>query len=145
MALLPNVFIPEEAEDASFSVLPAAWYEAEIVKSEMKKTSDKTGQYLALKFRIVENAEVNGEEVKSEGRFVFTNLNLVNKSETAVKIARSDLKAICKAVGFEGELEDTEDLHEIPMMIKLSVKPETSDWPAKNEIKGYKSIKGDDE
>lgn len=141
MALLPNVFVPEEAESMEFEVLPGGWYPAEIVKSELKDTRAKDGsKYIALKFRITEDAEIDGEEVKSEGRFVFTNLNIINKNETAVKIAQSDLKAICEAVGFEGELEDTVDLHDQDMLIKLTVKPETSEWPAKNEIKGYKAI-----
>lgn len=135
MALLPGVFVPEEAEDMQFSVLKGGWYPAEIVKSELKTTRDKDGKYLALQFKILEDAN----DEKSEGRFVFTNLNIVNKNETAVKIAHSDLKAICAAVGHEGELEDSVDLHNIPMMINVKVKPETNDWPAKNEIKGYKA------
>ena len=135
MALLPNVFVPEEAEDMKFTVLKGGWYPAELVKSTLKDTRDKTGKYLEFQFKIIEDAN----DEKSEGRFVFTNLNIVNKNETAVKIAHSDLKAICEAVGFEGELEDTTDLHNIPLQIKLTVKPETPDWPAKNEIKGYKA------
>lgn len=131
MAMLPGVFIPEDAEDSSFDPIPASWYEAEIKKSEIKKTKDGNGQYLSLKFEVIEGDRA--------GRFVFTNLNVVNKSEVAVKIARSDLKKICSAVGHEGELEDSEDLHGIPMQIKVSVKEETSQWPAKNEIKDYKA------
>ena len=135
MALLPSVFVPEETEDMSFPVLKGGWYPAELVKSELKTTNDKTGKYLSFQFKIIEDAN----DEKSEGRFVFTNLNIVNKNETAVKIAHSDLKAICEAVGHEGELEDTVDLHNIPLMIKLSIKPETPQWPAKNEIKGFKA------
>lgn len=135
MALLPNVFIPEEAEDMQFSVLKKGWYPAELVKSELKNTKESGGKYLSFQFKIIEDAN----DEKSEGRFVFTNLNIVNKNETAVKIANSDLKAICTAVGFEGELEDTVDLHNIPLQIFLTVKPETANWPAKNEIKGFKA------
>lgn len=142
MALLPNVFVPEDAESMEFKVLPAGWYNAELVKSELKDTKDKTGKYVALKFRIVEDAEIDGEEVKSEGRFVFTNLNIVNKNETAVKMARSDLKKICAAVNHAGELEDTVDLHNIELQIKLSVKAATSEWPEKNEIKDYRFADG---
>lgn len=140
MALLPNVFVPDDAESMEFTVLPAGWYPAEIVKSELKDTRDKSGKYIALKFRILENVVIDGEEVKSEGRFVFTNLNIVNKNEMAVKLAYSDLKSICSAVGFSDELEDTTDLHNIDLQIKLSVKAETSEWPAKNEVKGYKAL-----
>jgi hypothetical protein len=135
MALLPSVFVPEETEDMEFKPLKAGWYPAELVKSELKTTKDKKGKYLSFQFKVTEDAN----DESSEGRFVFTNLNIVNSNETAVKIAHSDLKAICEAVGHEGELEDTVDLHNIPLMIKVSYKPETPDWPAKNEIKGYKA------
>lgn len=130
MALLPNVFVPEEAEENPFAPIPAGWYLGEIIKSELKDTNKKDGKYLALTFKILEGDH--------EGRLIFTNLNIVNKSEVAVKIARSDLKAICGAVSFEGELEDTVDLHNIPMMVKVSLKPETAQWPAKNELKNFK-------
>ena len=64
----------------------------------------------------------------------------MNKSDTAVKIARSDLKAICAADEFDDDLEDTQDIHNIPLAIKVSIVEETSQWPAKNEIKGYKTL-----
>lgn len=131
MAILPNVFVPDEAEDNPFAPIPADWYTGEIIKSELKDTKDGTGKYLALTFKVLEGDHAN--------RLIFTNLNLVNKSDVAVKIARSDLKAICGAVGLEGELEDTVDLHNQPMKIKVSVKPETAQWPAKNELKDFKS------
>lgn len=134
MALLPNVFIPEEAEDSSFDPIPAGWYPAEITKSVLKNTKDGEGKFLAFTFKVDEDADEHA------GRLIFTNLNIINNSAMAVKIAQSDLKRICSAVGFEGELEDTEDLHDQMMMIKVTVKPETSQWPAKNEIKDFKSL-----
>lgn len=132
MALLPNVFIPEEAKSSGFNPIPAGWYEAEITKSELKTTKDKQGKYIAITFKVLDGEHTD--------RLIFTNLNIVNKSDIAVRIAQGDLKAICEGVGFEGELEDTEDLHNIPLAIKVSEKPETAQWPAKNEIKGYKSL-----
>lgn len=129
MALLPEVFKPEEADDNPFAPIDAGWYEAQITKSELKSTNDKTGKYLSLCFKVLEG--------EYENRMVFTNLNIVNKSDVAVKIARSDLKKICTACGIEDELEDTTDLHNIPIGIKVSIKEETPQWPAKNEIKDY--------
>lgn len=130
MALLPDIFTPDETDENPFAPIDAGWYEAEIFKSELKDTNDKTGKYISLGFKVIEG--------DYEGRYVYTNLNIVNKSDVAVKIARADLKKICDACGVN-ELEDTEDLHGIPMLIKVSVKPETSQWPAKNEIKDYRA------
>ena len=137
MALLPDVFTPENESANPFEPIPADWYLAEIIKSEIKTTNDKTGKYIALTFKITE-----GEH---EGRMLYSNLNIVNKSDVAVKIARADLKSICDSVGFTGELEDTIDLHNLPLMIKVTVKPETPQWPAKNEVKAYRSEHFEDE
>lgn len=135
MALLPNVFVPEEAKSSGFEPIPedkCGWLEAELVKSKLETTKAKDGKYLAFGFKITDG--------EFEGKFIWTNLNIVNKNETAVAIAQGDLKSICEAVGHEGDLEDTEDLHNIPLAIKVSYKEETAQWPAKNEIKGYKSL-----
>lgn len=134
MALLPNIFTPSEAETSSFDPIPSGWYEAEMTKSELKTTKAKDGKYLSLTFKVLD-----GEHT---GRLVFANLNIVNKNELAVKIANGDLKAICKAVGRDEdeELEDSVDLHDIAIAIKVSEVAETAQWPAKNEIKGYKSL-----
>lgn len=131
--MLPKVFVPEDVKSTGFEAIPAGWYEAELEKSTLKSTKAKDGKYLEFAFKVTEEGD-------AEGRKIWTNLNIVNKNETAVAIAQSDLKAICESVGFEGELEDTEDLHNIPLMIKVSVKPETAQWPEKNEIKGYKAL-----
>lgn len=129
MALLPGVFVPDEAEDNPFAALPEGWYACEIIKSEMKQTNAKDGSYLALNFKVLDG--------DYKGRFLFANLNLVNKSDVAVRIARSDLKHICKAVGHEDELEDSADLHNIAMDVFVSVKPATAQWPEKNELKKF--------
>jgi hypothetical protein len=130
MAQLPSVFVTDDHEASSgFDPIPAGVYLAEIIKTQMKDTKDGTGKYLMVQFKIIE-----GDYAK---RFVFTNLNLVNKSSDAVKIANSELKSICNAVGYEGELEDSEDLHNIPLGIKVVIREATSKWPASNEVKRY--------
>ena len=130
MAMLPDVFVPEDADENPFAPIPAGWYLAELTKSELNTTNDKQGKYLSFAFQVLEGDYKN--------RIIYTNINIVNRSDTAVKIGRADLKGICMSVGHEGELEDTEDLHNIPMAIKVTIKAETSQWPAKNEIKSYK-------
>lgn len=131
MALLPGIFTPDDAQENPFAPIADDWYTAEITKSELKTTNDKQGKYLSLMFKVVE-----GEQA---GRFIFHNLNLVNKSDVAVKIAQSDLKKICMAVGHDGDLEDSIDLHGIPLDIKVVIKPANANWPEKNEIKNFKA------
>lgn len=128
MAQLPSVFKPADAEDATFAPLPANWYKAKIVKSELKETKAKTGKYISLTFKVMQG--------KFKNRLVFTNLNIINPNDTAVRIAYSDLKKITEACAIE-ELGDTTELHGIPLGIKLSVKEATASFPAGNDIKDY--------
>jgi hypothetical protein len=132
MAMLPSVFNASEHDASSgFESIPAGIYIAEIVKSKMKDTKDGTGKYLMLQFKIIE-----GDFSK---RFVFINLNLVNKSAEAVQIAKSNLKSIVVACGLgdDYELEDSVDLHNTAMGIKVEIKPASGKWPASNEIKRF--------
>ena len=62
--------------------IKAGWYIAHITDSELCQTQSQDGHYLKLEFTIL--GDQNGE--KSGNRKVFTNLNLHNKNETAVRI-----------------------------------------------------------
>lgn len=128
MAQLPDVFKPDEVEDTGFDTIPSGKYLGEIIKTEMKDTKAGTGKYLSLHFKITDG--------KYAKRLVFDNLNLVNPNETAVAIARSTLKQICEAAGLD-EVEDSQDLHNIPMCIQLGIQAETAQYPEKNIIKKY--------
>ena len=133
MALLPDVFVPDDAPDNPFDTIKeTTWLPMEIVKSELKDTNNKDGKYFSIHFKVTE-----GEYA---GKMFFTNLNWVNKSDVAVKIGKGDMKKICKAVELEGDLEDTVDLHGIPMMVYVTYKPASAQWPDKNELKDFKHI-----
>jgi len=132
MAELPSAFNSEEVDD-DFDVIPAGKYVAEIVKSEMRETKAKTGQFLFLQMKILKGDH--------KGRVLFDRLNLVNPNETAVEIARKTLKRICDAVG-KKKITDSKVLHDTPMNVQVSIKPADDNWPAGNEIKGYYKIDG---
>jgi len=141
MAQLPSVFNTSDHEEmGEFTPVPEFIYEAEIAKSELKTTRDKTGQYLSLQFKILDE---DSDDHKVNGRYIFKNLNLVNKNQQAVDIAKRELKSICVACGIDGELDDSVDLHNIPMYIRVAVKEATAEWPAGNDIKKYYAIDSD--
>ena len=62
-----------------------------IVNSEMRATTDGTGQLLWLELDVLEGAYA--------GRKLFDRLNLVNANPTTVEIAQRTLSAICHATG----------------------------------------------
>ena len=114
-----------------FDVLPAGWYPAQIVKSEVKETS-KGGQQLAMEARVLEGHEF-------ENRAIFIRLNLWNSNPKAVEIAQRDLSAICRAVGVL-RVDDSEALHMIPLAIKLKVRPAEGSYSESNETCGFDAI-----
>ena len=132
MAQLPSVFNAKDSDKmGGFEPIPAGWYIAEVAKSEYKATAAKTGHYLTCQIKILEPEDY-------KGRVVFNLMNLDNPNQTAVEIAQKELASICEACGLD-ELEDSTELHGIPMGIRLTIKPADANWPAKNEIKAYKA------
>lgn len=81
-------FDANTVEPTSFDPIPAGDYVAVIIESQMKATKASTGSYLQLEFEIIEG--------EYKGRHPWARLNLNNPNETAVKIARGELSAICK-------------------------------------------------
>ena len=127
-------FNAEEVEpSSSFDPIPAGWYTAIISASEMKATRDGYGEYLSLTLQIIDG--------QYENRFVFARLNLKNANDKAVAIARKDLAAICRAVGVMSP-QASEELHDIPLMIKVKVRAASGDYEASNDIGGYKAVEG---
>ncbi len=113
-----------------FDPIPAGKYLAIITETEMKPTKAGTGQYLQLTFQVLE-----GEH---KGRLVWARLNLDNPSEMAVKIARAELSAICRAVGVLAP-KDSIELHNLPLTIKVGCKKRGDTGEMTNEVKGYES------
>lgn len=135
MARIPGYTDGFNAEDVSpagsYDPLPDGWYAALIDSSEVKQTKAGNGEYLALRFKIVEG--------DFENRTVFTNLNLVNPNAQAVEIARRTFSSICHAVGVLNP-EDTSELHGIPMSIKIKLRPATDQYAASNDVTGFKAL-----
>ena len=116
----------EPARD--FDPIPAGKYVAVITGSEMKATKAGTGSLLQLTFQIIEGEFKN--------RLLWTRLNLDNPNATAVKIARGELSAICRAVGVLAP-NDSVELHDLPLVIHVRCKKRTDTGEIVNEIKGY--------
>lgn len=111
-----------------FEPIPAGKYLAVITESEMKPTKNASGQYLQLTFQILEG--------EYKGRFVWARLNLDNRNETTVRIARSELSAICRAVGVLAP-KDSVELHNLPLVITVGHKKRQDTGELTNVIKAY--------
>lgn len=117
---------------SEFEAIPEGQYTAVITASEFKDTKSGTGEYLELKFEIIEGDH--------KGRLLWSRLNLDNPNPTAVKIARSELSAICRAVGVMAP-KDSSDLHNRPLLVKVRCKKRDDTGGITNEIKSYAAQK----
>jgi len=129
MANLGNFNANEHAEMQSFDPLPAGEYLAQVVSSEVKSNSKNTGELLKMEWDILD-----GEYT---GRKVFANYNLSHSNPKAAEIGQRELAAACRAMG-QGSVQDSEQLHAIPCIIKLKIRPAKGDYGPSNDISDYK-------
>ena len=114
----------------AFDPIPAGKYIAVITDSEMKETRAGTGRYLQLEFEITD-----GEYA---GRKLWSRLNIENQNAEAVRMARADLSAICRAVNVLTP-NDSADLHNLPLVIKVHCRKDKNTGEITNDIRGYES------
>lgn len=119
-----------ESTSGEFTPLPAGWYSATINKASLEPTKDGTGQKIAMRYDITGPTH--------QGRVVFGNLNIKNKSAKAEEIGRAQLGDIMRALGLR-QVTDTDQLMGGSLQIKLEIKEATEQYAARNEVKGFKS------
>jgi len=123
-----NGFNANQVDPATdFEPIPAGKYLAVVTASEMKPTKNGNGSYLELTFQVIEGEFKN--------RLLWARLNLDNPNPLTVKIARSELSAICRAVGVM-QPKDSCELHNLPLCITVKQKTD-ADGEVRNEVKGY--------
>jgi len=128
MATLGFTFNPSQAQELpSFGVIPKGEYVA-IIENTESKQSKNGSWYLSITWQIVEG--------QFSGRKIFQNLSLWSEDSTSKNIALSHLGGICNAISIQS-CEETEVLHEKPMIIRVAIKPATNGYDEKNEVKGY--------
>ena len=136
MATLNNFDANQVDPSVALDPLPAGKYLAVVSESELKPTKTGGGKYLQLTFQIIDG--------EFKGRLVWARLNLENKSEMTVKIARGELSAICRAIGVM-QPKDSVELHNVPLEINVGLKKRDDNGEFTNVIKGYakkEAVKG---
>jgi hypothetical protein len=132
MAQLDTAFIANQypIQEDGFSPIPPGIYLAVISNSEIKQTKAGDGEYIKLEFKVV-GGDYNG-------RMIWTNLHRKNPSVDAVEIGQKNLAKICRAVG-KPAIENTCQLHDIPLKIKVKIERAKGDYPPQNKIVSYAS------
>lgn len=94
-------------------LMPAGQYVGMVIDSDVVDNSAGTGKILKLTYELL-NAGF-------EGRQVWQNINVQNASATAQRIAQAELANLKEAAGITGRLEDTVQLHNIPVGLRLEI------------------------
>lgn len=127
MAYLGN-FDANTVEPSDRSALPAGDYTAMITASEWKY-SKAGAQYLALTLQVVDGPH--------KGRFLWDTLNLNHPKRDVLDIAQGTLSAICRATGHMA-ISDSEELHNIPVVVRVAYVAAKDGFDEKNQIKAWK-------
>lgn len=125
-----NFNAAEVAPQQSFEALPAGWYNMMVTESEMRPTKDGQNQYLRLTLKIIDGEHAN--------RQTWDILNIQHQNPVVVEIAYRQLSAYCHATG-QIQLQDSQQLHGIPMKVRLAVRPATERYEASNDVKEVKN------
>ena len=127
MAVFAQTFDAANVDpNAGFELYPAGKYLVQIIASEMRPTKDGRGQYLYLELDILDGPFA--------GRKLFDRLNLVNDNPDTVDIAKRALSSICRATG-QMQVKDSEQLHLIPMIADVRVRPPKGQYGESNSIR----------
>lgn len=128
-------FDSNEHEPGSANVLiPEGEYTVIIADSEIKENKAQTGEYLQLYLEVVE-----GEH---QGNTIFDRINVRHEKEKAEKIGLETLALVCMATGKE-TIDDTDELHDIPMKILVDVEPASGGYAASNRVQTYMPVSVD--
>ena len=121
------MFDASTIDTSSHDPVKPGTYEAVIADTEVRPTRNGNGKGINVTFEIL-----SGD---AKGRKVWAWINFQHPNQEAQRIGQEELARICKAVGI-GRLEDTAQLHNLPMMITVGIDKEDK---TRNVIKNYKA------
>lgn len=113
--------------------VPAGDYVAMIVESDDRETANGNGHGLNLVWQI--------QEGQHKGRKLYQWLNIQHENEQAQLISRSEMSAVCRAVGVMTP-GDSSELHDKPCILKVGVQKRRDTGEMQNRIKGVSAMSG---
>ena len=133
MANLTGLVDLNASPESQFAALPSGEYPALITDSAVKQTKSGNGSYLELPYQVIDGPY--------KGRQLWARINLTNQNATAVTIGQQHLAQIRHATG-QMQLSDSQQLHNIPHVIRVEYKPARDQYSESNEVKEYKALAG---
>lgn len=119
-----------EKRENNYELLPAGWYTAQVIESEIVKLASGNGQALKLTLEVLQDGY--------RGRKVWARLNVQHSNSVAETIAQQQLRELCDSIGVV-RMQDTTELHNKPVSVKLKVRIDDSGkYEPQNEVTGFK-------
>ena len=122
-----NVDEVDVNEGPSYELLPEGEYTLKAIDAEEKETSTG-GEMIVAKFEVVGG--------KHDGRWVWQNFNIKNRSETAQRIGRQQLVAWATACG-KPDADDTDKLLDKRFNAIIGIQKGTGGYKDSNTIKQF--------
>ena len=125
-----NVEAPKEEElQSSYedTVVPEGTYKVEV--SETARMDGRT--WLRVHYTILEGPQSNEEVVEF--------FNLWHAKVDVQRFAKEDLSRLCRAVGIDGTLDDSEDLHGLQLLVDIKIE-QGKDGKTRSRVKKYKPL-----
>jgi hypothetical protein len=114
-------------EGPSYELLPEGEYTMKAIDAEEKETSTG-GEMIVAKFEVIGG--------KHDGRWVWMNFNIVNRSEAAQRIGRQQLVAWATACG-KPDANDTDKLLDKRFNAIVGIQKGTGGYKDSNTIKQF--------
>lgn len=131
MAELPSGFDPDKIIDET---IPAGWYPMELIDNEWKDVKENSEhKYINCQLKIV-GPDYNGT-------VIWLMLQLINGNPKTVNIANKDSNRMLVACG-KPNSRNLDDIQNIIFEGKVTVQKANANWPAKNEVKGFRPYEG---
>jgi hypothetical protein len=123
-----------DKRESNYELLPAGWYTAQAVESEIVPLKSGNGQAIKLTFEVLSNGY--------RGRKLWVRLNVRHTNPEAERIAQQQLRELCEAIGL-ARFNDTVELHNKPVQVKVKVrKDDTGQYEDQNDVSGFKAATG---
>jgi len=116
-------------QPSSYEPLPNGDYNVIAIDSEWQQTKSGNGRFVKMVFQVIDG--------QYSGRQLFFRFNLENQNQDAARIAREQLSAMCHAVNVL-KPNDTCELHNLPLVVHVTIRKNEQTGEFTNEIKGFK-------
>lgn len=123
-----------EKRENNFELLPAGWYAAQVIDSDIAPLKSGKGQCIKLTFEVLSEGY--------RGRKIWTQLNVRHENPDTERWAQQSLRELCDAVGVV-HMGDTVELHNRPVQIRVKVRvSKDPQYEDQNDIANFKTVGG---